>query len=57
MGVGMRNRIVSFARQHALAADCALIAAAIAVAVAAQFIDPLFKKHDTLFATLMRIFG
>jgi hypothetical protein len=57
MGVGMRDRIVSFTRQHALAADCALIAAAIAVAVAAQFIDPLFKKHDTLFATLMRIFG
>jgi hypothetical protein len=57
MGLGLRDRIVSFARERALATDCALIAAAIAVAVAAQFIAPLFKKHDTLFATLMRIFS
>jgi Flp pilus assembly pilin Flp len=57
MSLGLRERIVSFARERALATDCALIAAAIAVAIVAQFIAPLFKKHDTLFATLMRIFS
>jgi len=57
MGRGMRDKIVSFARERALATDCALIVSAVAVAVAAQFIEPLFKKHDTLFAALMRIFG
>jgi hypothetical protein len=57
MGLGLRDRIVSFARERALATDCALIAAAMAVAVTAQFIAPLIKKHDTLFTTLMRIFG
>ena len=29
MGLGLRDRIVSFARERALATDCALIAAAI----------------------------
>jgi hypothetical protein len=57
MGLRIRDRIVSFARQRALAIDFALIAAAFAVAVTAQFIEPLFKRHETIFAALMRLFS
>jgi hypothetical protein len=47
MGLRIRDWVVSFARQ--LAIDCALIATAFGVAVAAQLIEPLFKEaQDTL---------
>jgi hypothetical protein len=57
MGLGMRDRIMTFARERPLATGCALIGVAIAFAVAAKFIEPLFKKHDTLLAALLRLFN
>jgi hypothetical protein len=39
--------------QRGLAADCTLIAIAVAVALAARLIEPL-TKHDTLLAAIAR---
>jgi hypothetical protein len=53
IGSKVYQRIANFAGQRGLAADCTLIAMAVAVALAARFIEPL-TKHDTLLAAIAR---
>jgi hypothetical protein len=53
----MRDIFAGLSWKRGLATDCALIAAAVAVAIVAQYVEPLFRKHDTLFTALMRLFG
>jgi hypothetical protein len=57
MSLKMRDIFAGLSWKRGLATDCALIAAAVAVAIVAQYVEPLFRKHDTLFTALMRLFG